>query len=151
MIKITSVSEQQTKNLAASLGAFLKPGDIVCLYGDLGAGKTTFVKGLGLQFNIDEHKIVSPTYVLLNIYEGTEDLYHFDLYRLDNLNQIHTLGYEEYFYGDGISLIEWPERLGDEMPKEYLKVEIAHLEEGREITMTPIGQRYVNLLGQIKI
>lgn len=151
MIKLRSTSEEQTKQLAVELAKSLKPGDIICLYGDLGAGKTTFVKGVARHFIIEESKVVSPTYVLLNIYDGDPSVYHFDLYRLGDMNQINTLGYEEYFYGDGISFIEWPERLGESMPDEYLKINFEHCSDGaRAIEITAIGEKYQKICDQIK-
>ncbi len=151
MITVKTENEKETKALAARLAKLLKPGDIVFLNGDLGTGKTTFVKGAAKHFKVDETKVVSPTYVLLNIYDGKYEIYHFDLYRLDNMNQINTIGYEEFFYGEGISFVEWPERLGDAAPSEYLKVTIAHRTEGkRTIKIMARGTRYKNLLEKIK-
>lgn len=109
----------------------LKAGDIVLLKGDLGAGKTTFVKGLVGGFKLSSKKVNSPTFVLMNCYEGKLPIYHFDLYRLENPKALETVDFDDYFYGDGISLIEWPERLGEHAPKEYYLVQFQHLGEHR--------------------
>lgn len=147
MITVKTQSEKETKQLAAHIAKHLRPGDIVCLYGDLGAGKTTFVKGTAKHFKAEEQDITSPSYVLMNIYEGDTDVYHFDFYRLEKMNQINTLGYEEFFYGDGVSFIEWPERLQDALPAEHLKISIAHDQEhSRVITVSAVGGRYEEIL-----
>ncbi|MBF0484486.1 MAG: tRNA (adenosine(37)-N6)-threonylcarbamoyltransferase complex ATPase subunit type 1 TsaE [Candidatus Omnitrophica bacterium] len=124
--------------LGADLAKKIKPGTIICLYGDLGAGKTTLVRGLakGLRLKIDE--VHSPTFTLLNIYEskGRRSLYHFDLYRLAKPEEIELLGYEEFLYGNAITVIEWPDRLGELLPKKYLKIELLHsAETEREIVI----------------
>lgn len=103
----------------------LKKGDIVCLFGDLGSGKTVFVKGLALGLGAKKEKIISPSFVLLCQYlDGRLPLYHFDLYRLKRIEDILTLGYEEYLYGEGITAIEWPQRFKYLLPERYLKVEL---------------------------
>jgi tRNA threonylcarbamoyladenosine biosynthesis protein TsaE len=104
----------------------LKAGDIVLLQGQLGAGKTTFVKGMVEAFKIKPRKVNSPTFVLMNYYEGALPVYHFDLYRLENPKALDTVDFDDYFYGHGISLIEWPERLGAFRPEKYYLVEFQH-------------------------
>ena len=116
---------------AQSLARQLKAGDIVLLQGDLGAGKTTFVKGLAKFFKVAPKKVNSPTFVIMNYYKGKFPLYHFDLYRLETPQAIDTLDFDEYFYGEGISLIEWPERLGEYKPKEYILVKFEHQGESK--------------------
>jgi len=136
-VSLISNSEEETKQCAKRLAQQLKSGDIVLLQGDLGAGKTTFVKGLAQSFRVSPKKVVSPTFVIMNYYKGKLPLYHFDLYRLEDPKAIDTLDFDDYFYGEGISLIEWPERLGEYRPKEYYLVEIQHKgEHQREITIT---------------
>jgi len=136
-VSLTSNSEEETKVCAQHLATQLKAGDIVLLQGDLGAGKTTFVKGLAQAFKVTPKKVVSPTFVIMNHYKGKLPLYHFDLYRLEKAQEIDTLDFDEYFYGEGISLIEWPERLGEYKPKQYYLVEFKHKgEHQREITIT---------------
>jgi len=112
--------------LGVKIAKHLKPGDIVCLFGALGSGKTTLVKGLARGLKIRENMIHSPTFVLLNEYQGRVPLYHFDLYRLEQLTEILSLGYEEFFYGQGIAVVEWAEKLGRLLPTEYLKIELFH-------------------------
>jgi tRNA threonylcarbamoyladenosine biosynthesis protein TsaE len=143
-IKLTSLSAEETISLGARFAKLLKPGDIVCLFGDLGAGKTTLVKGLARGMKISPKKVHSPTFVLMNIYQGRIPLYHFDLYRILS-PELLGMGYEEFFYGDGIAVIEWSEKLGGFMPREYWKVKLEHVQEGvRKVTISAHGERYKN-------
>jgi len=128
-VSLISNSEKETQACAQRLAGQLKRGDIVFLKGDLGAGKTTFVKGLAQAFKLSPKKVSSPTFVIMNYYKGKLPIYHFDLYRLEKPAEIDTLDFDEYFYGEGISLIEWPERLGMHAPKQYYLVEFQHKSE----------------------
>lgn len=120
-IEKISYSEKQTINLGQKLGTHLKPGDLILLCGDLGGGKTTFVKGLaeGLEVNIDFY-ITSPTFSLINIYEGKYTIYHIDLYRLDFVD-IQELGIGEYL-NDGIVVIEWADKLKEPLKDDYVEI-----------------------------
>jgi tRNA threonylcarbamoyladenosine biosynthesis protein TsaE len=125
-VSLISNSEEETIVCAQRLARQLVRGDIVLLQGQLGAGKTTFVKGLAQAFKVSAKKVNSPTFVIMNYYKGKLPLYHFDLYRLESPQAIETLDFDEYFYGQGISVIEWPERLGAYKPKQYYLVEFQH-------------------------
>jgi tRNA threonylcarbamoyladenosine biosynthesis protein TsaE len=125
-VLLTSNSEKETQACAQRLAMQLKQGDIVFLQGDLGAGKTTFVKGLAQALKVAPKKVNSPTFVLMNYYKGKLPIYHFDLYRLGTPKEVDTLDFDDYFYGEGISLIEWPERLGGHKPERYYLVEFEH-------------------------
>ncbi len=124
--KILSKGPEETRAFGKHLAKALKKGDIICLFGDLGSGKTTLIKGIAEGLNIDPKKVNSPTFVLMNIYQGRLPLFHFDLYRLEDLHGISSIGYDEFLYGDGISVIEWADRLGEFLPEEYLKIEMKH-------------------------
>ncbi len=130
-----SESVEQTKNFAADFARNLKHGDIVCLEGDLGAGKTHFVKGMALAFNIDESDVQSPTFTLINEYRGSKPLYHFDCYRMESVREALEIGAEEYFYGDGVSVIEWPERIQEIIPPEAVWITIT--------TLAPTKRKFV--------
>lgn len=112
------------------IAARLKEGDILALTGDLGAGKTTFVQGLGLGLGIEE-SISSPTFVTLNIYEGAHPLYHFDLYRLKDAADFQRQGFDEYFEAGGVCAIEWPERIAALLPARVHSIAFRHTENGR--------------------
>ncbi len=124
-----SLSVNDTMKLAAKFVKNLKAGDIVLLKGDLGAGKTVFTKGMAKALKVKAGDVVSPTFVLMNYYEGEMPLYHFDLYRLENPEELKTIQLDEYFYGDGISVVEWPERLGQFAPTEFWLIELKHINE----------------------
>lgn len=157
MLKIISRSEKETMDFGARLVRLLKRGDIVCLFGTLGAGKTILVKGIATGLGINKNEVVSPSFVLIREYLPVKKkragipLYHFDLYRLKNLREISSLGYEEYFYDRGITVIEWAERIGECLPEEFLKVEIEIKgETERVIKLTAKGLRYRHLLGMLE-
>lgn len=138
-MRIVSRSIVDTLNLGRKVAKNLKEGDIVCLFGELGSGKTVLAKGIASGLGINKDKIISPTFVLMRQYAGRGNMpfYHFDFYRLKAYNDILVLGYEEYFYGRGITVIEWPERLEYLMPQEYLKIELSFRDKNsRSIEIT---------------
>jgi len=150
-MEVISHNEKATMDFGAQLAKHLNPGDIVCLFGDLGSGKTTLVKGLAQGLKVSPRKVSSPTFVLMNVYEGKVPIYHFDLYRIDG-KELAGIGYEEFFYGAGISVVEWAERLGKETPKEYIDVKLTHKNEHtRLITISAHGKELNTRLNKLKI
>ncbi len=148
-MKIISRSVSQTLNIGKQLAKRLRPGDIVCLCGNLGSGKTVFTKGIAEGIGIDKDKIISPTFVLIRSNPAKDKLVlnHFDLYRLKRGRDILALGLEEYFSADGINVIEWADRLGKLSPKEHLKVALSV--KGDKIRLLEFkakGKRYRELL-----
>ncbi|NIQ02643.1 MAG: tRNA (adenosine(37)-N6)-threonylcarbamoyltransferase complex ATPase subunit type 1 TsaE [Nitrospinaceae bacterium] len=111
-MEIATHSREETLALGEQLGKHLRPGDVLLLFGDLGSGKTTLTQGIayGLGFPKTEY-IRSPSFTLINEYAGNLPIYHVDLYRIDSLEEIETLGLEEIFFGAGVTLVEWPEKL----------------------------------------
>lgn len=141
MIKITN-SPQETFEFAKSLAENAKPGDIICLDGDLGTGKTVFTQGFAQGLGITE-SVNSPTFTILQIYEGGRlPLYHFDVYRIGSPDEMDELGYEEYFFGEGVCLIEWSALIEEIIPEEARRVIIEKdLEKGfdyRRITLVEL-------------
>lgn len=122
-------SAQETIAVAVELAKTLKAGDILLLEGDLGAGKTTFVRGLAQAFKAKTTDVVSPTFVLMNIYNGRLPIYHFDLYRLETSAELASLNMDEYLHGHGIAVVEWPQRLGEAFPERAYKIEFRHKDE----------------------
>lgn len=132
-----SSSAMETRALGESFSKKLTKGSIVALYGTLGAGKTEFVKGVCAGLGVDESVVNSPTFTLVNEYE-TESLtiYHFDAYRLKSIREFYELGYEDYFFGEGICLIEWPDRVEELLPQDIWKVRFTHLKnDQRELLL----------------
>lgn len=124
-----SNSLRDTEKLGKIIASKLVGGEVIVLSGDLGAGKTTFTKGLCKALKISEN-ITSPTFTLMNIYEsGRLNLYHFDMYRIEDESEAVELGLNEYFYGKGVCVIEWAENIKNLLPKNYIKITISKLGE----------------------
>lgn len=151
MLKIISKSAEQTYKLGEYLGKVLQQGDIICLTGDLGAGKTAFTKGIGIGLDIKEF-ITSPTYTIINEYDGRISLFHFDVYRLEGVEEMYELGYEEYFFGDGAVVIEWADIVKDIIPQERMWITILRgmEEDTREIMFDASGERYQKLIKELE-
>ncbi len=121
--KITD-SVEETFSFARQLASECEAGDIICLYGTLGAGKTHFVKGFASAFGIDPSDVDSPTFVLIQEYNGRIPIYHFDAYRIESLDEARGIGTEDYLYGDGICVIEWPEKIAGLLPEQRIDIHI---------------------------
>ena len=122
---ITTHSPEETIAMGARVAANLREGDFIALIGELGTGKTMFVKGLARGLGMGDYIYVnSPSFVIVKEYEGRLPLYHMDLYRLNDISQIETIGYEDYLNSDGVCVIEWAEKIKNLLPKKYIKVEI---------------------------
>lgn len=118
-------SPEETQILGEKLGKTLKRGDVIALVGDLGTGKTCLTQGIARGVGIAPNEVVnSPSYILINEYNGTIPIYHIDLYRLENSAEIAELGLSEYIEGDGIYIIEWAERMADLLPDTCIKIHI---------------------------
>lgn len=120
----TTHTPEETAQIAQDISGLLRPRDVILLKGELGAGKSTFARGLIQALCGDHTEVPSPTFTLVQTYETPKFvLWHFDLYRLEHMSEIHELGLEEA-YSSGVCLIEWPERLGTFLPQEYLEIEL---------------------------
>lgn len=148
LLQITSTSADDTRALAEQLGRCLQAGDVVCLYGELGSGKTVFVKGLAKGLGVPRESVVrSPSFVLLYRYEGRVPIYHADLYRLDGAAALDDIGLREFLGGDGVAVIEWAEKLEAALPAARLDVTLYHVDaETRRITLQPHGERAIRCL-----
>lgn len=139
MIELISHSQAETELLGYRFGKDLPPNSVVCFFGDLAAGKTTFIRGLAAGVDSNrEARVSSPTFVYLNIYEGEKPIYHFDLYRLNHAEEFLSLGFDEFFSAGGICCIEWSERITDLLPAQHINIVMSHEAENiRKITITP--------------
>ncbi len=141
-MKYITNSYEETERVAAELAKSLKGGEVIAMYGDLGAGKTAFVRGLARALGIEGH-ITSPTFTIMNAYNGRLPLYHFDVYRIADPDEMYEIGYDEYIGSDGVCVIEWAELIEDILPDEYIKINIKKdSEKGddyREITIENAG------------
>lgn len=148
MIKIDTQSFEETVALGEKVGSILGPGDVLCLSGDLGTGKTAFVNGVARSLGITSY-ITSPTFTIVNEYQGKFPLYHFDVYRISGSDEMFDIGFEEYINSEGITVIEWGEIIGDILPPELIKVNIRkNLKKGldvREIEVCFEGLKYSGL------
>jgi tRNA threonylcarbamoyladenosine biosynthesis protein TsaE len=147
-----SRSERQTRNWGKKLAPWLKRGDIVGLSGELGAGKTSFVRGIaeGLGVGADAW-IRSPTFTLINEYHGRVPIYHIDLYRVSGRADQETLDLREYLYGEGVALVEWFEYLAVEEAEEFLEITFVHAgPRRRRLTFSARGKRYEEILERLK-
>lgn len=145
-------SADETRALAQRLGARLRPGDVLCLVGDLGAGKTTWTQGLALGLGLaPDEPVNSPTFTLVTEHPGGRvPLYHFDVYRLTDSGGLYDLGFDEYVDGDGVVVIEWADKITDALPAERLDVTLTALStngpDAREIVMTAVGSGWAERL-----
>ena len=151
MFSVITASPEQTWHIGAALGKLLDAGDTVCLYGDLGAGKTNVAFGIAQGLDVREQYITSPTFTFVNEYRGRVPLYHIDLYRLKDPAELEQIGFREYLESDGVTVIEWAERAEDERPVECLSVYLSFVDEhSREIGLLAEGERYEMLVEELK-
>ena len=149
---VVSSSSRATMGFGKRLGRLAQGGEIIGLVGELGAGKTCFVRGFAAGAGVGREAWVrSPTFTLINEYQGRLPVYHIDLYRIGQPNEIEALNLREYLYGDGVSLIEWFERLPADEVDDYLEVNIAHADGAkRKITFAAHGERYERIVATLQ-
>lgn len=134
----TTLTAEDTIQLGIDIGKKIKKGDIIALKGNLAAGKTTITKGIALALDIDD-EITSPTYTLISEYPGKIPLYHMDMYRIDSIEEFEMLGVDELLFGNGVSVIEWSERIEEYLPEDHIVINIQRQKDGsRNITVKGI-------------
>ena len=145
---ITTHSEKETTVLGERLARCLKKGLLLCLFGELGSGKTTLTKGIAQGLGLNKKEIISPSFVLIREHKLKKiNFYHLDLYRLNKMNELLNLGYEDYLYPDGITVIEWADRIENFLPDEYLRIELKHHKQNqRKIGFRPKGKKYLSII-----
>lgn len=136
--KIVSSSPEETEILGEKLAEKLCPGAVVALFGELGAGKTCFIRGVCRGLKVRE-RITSPSFILINHYRGTLPVYHIDLYRLKSVQEFLLLGYEEYLFGEGVTLIEWAEKAKPYLPPDTVTVSIEIVDETKRAVVIFTG------------
>lgn len=150
VVDFVSHSIKQTQHCGSQLAQHLVPGAVILLEGDLGAGKTTFTKGIASGLGVEGY-VNSPTFTLVNEYEGRLPVYHLDCYRLNSGQEALDFGIEEYLYGDGVTIIEWPERISEVLPADYIRVTLSYLTDTkRSLRLEPVGPKYVPLMQEFK-
>ena len=141
----------ETEALGKLLGRHAADGDVFCLTGDLGAGKTLLSRGVAEALGVSSEDVTSPTFAIMNVYQGTElEVRHFDLYRLNRPEELEDIGFDEYAGGDGVTLIEWAELFSEQLPEEYLQITLRLDGAGRRAVLEPKGERYEELLGEVE-
>ncbi|KAJ48831.1 tRNA threonylcarbamoyladenosine biosynthesis protein TsaE [Clostridium tetanomorphum] len=144
----------QTVEIGKQIGRLANPGDIICLIGDLGTGKTHLTKGIAEGLNIKDH-ITSPTFNIVNEYnDGRLKFYHFDVYRVNDPDEIAAIGFDEYIFDDGVSIIEWANYIEELIPDEHMLILIEKISkentDARKITINYYGERY-NYIKEIRL
>lgn len=151
MFKIELNSLEKTRKLGEKLGEILRGGDLISLMGDLGAGKTTLTQSIAKGLGINDY-VTSPTFTLINEYEGRIPLYHFDVYRLGDIEELYDLGYEEYFYSNGVTIVEWGDKVLEVFPKDRINIDIKKGMnfEDRVIYIYGEGKRVEEIIKELK-
>ena len=139
-MKFESFSAEETYALGKKLGEEAKPGAVYCLSGDLGVGKTVFTKGFAVGLGVTD-TVNSPTFTIVQEYKGRLPFYHFDVYRIEEPEEMEEIGYEDYFYGDGACMIEWAELIEELIPANAVKVRISKdLQKGTDYRLITVGE-----------
>jgi phosphoribosylanthranilate isomerase len=150
-VAIISHSPEETRNIGKEIGKKAFTGALIALCGDLGSGKTVFVQGIAEGLEVKSF-VTSPTFVIINQYKGRLPLFHIDTYRLRSFEDMYELGYEEFFYGDGVTTIEWAQKIEELLPDEYLRIELTYISESeRQVVLIPYRQKYTELIERLQI
>lgn len=150
MLEVRLKNAEDMINFGDIVGRLLKPGNVVCLIGELGSGKTTLVKGISKGMGIID-PVTSPTFTIIKEYTNGLDLYHVDAYRLEDPEEILYLGLDEYISSGGVTVIEWADKVLGFLQPDYVKVYIGQeLDEVRKVTIVPVGRQYGYLIEELK-
>lgn len=150
-MKIKICNLEDTKSIGKIIAKNLQKGTVLCLDGDLGAGKTTLTQFIAKEFGIDEY-ITSPTFTIIKEYEGTLPFYHMDVYRIDSEDDMYDLGYEEYIYSEGVSIIEWSQKISNMLPANRINIYIQRTdnENMRVFSIEGQGHAYEKITEELK-
>jgi tRNA threonylcarbamoyladenosine biosynthesis protein TsaE len=145
--EIITHTGEETMLFSQRLGELLQASDVITLEGDLGAGKTTFTKGLAKGLGV-KRVVNSPTFNIIKEYKGRLPLYHMDVYRVQGSEE--DLGFDEYFYGNGVSVVEWAHLIESQLPDDLLKISLYHVgDTTRKMVLEPVGDRYIQLCEEL--
>ncbi|MBI5192155.1 MAG: tRNA (adenosine(37)-N6)-threonylcarbamoyltransferase complex ATPase subunit type 1 TsaE [Nitrospirae bacterium] len=146
-MRLQSNSPNNTIEIGKTLGKHLLPGSVICLTGELGAGKTCFIKGMAEGLGIKRKEVSSPTFIIIREYKGRIPLYHIDLYRIGTLDDIRDIGMEEVIYGNGVTAIEWAERIKDALPDDRIDIKLEWVDDKmRAIEIIAYGEKHRKIL-----
>lgn len=149
-MQLITHSPEETQKLGKMIGELVQPGDIILLVGELGSGKTCLTQGIAWGLGVRDYAL-SPAFVILRVYKGKFPLYHIDFYRLEKIEEIADLGLEDYFFGDGVVVVEWAEKAWGMYPKEHLLINIDFVSDmERSFLFSPKGRRYEEIVGRLK-
>jgi tRNA threonylcarbamoyladenosine biosynthesis protein TsaE len=132
-ISVITLSPARTLALGRLIARVLQPGDTIAISGELGTGKTVLIKGIAAGLRVPERDVTSPTFTLMNEYKGRLPVYHFDAYRMTRVEEIEELGADDYFFGNGVSLIEWADRIQSSLPADRLEISASHVSEKQRL------------------
>ncbi len=146
-ITMTTHSPEETMALGKAIGEYLGPGQVIALFGSLGSGKTTLVKGIALGMGVDPKVVRSASFLLMQEYRGRLPIYHFDAYRMESAADMFQLGCDECFWGEGVSIVEWADRVEESLPDEYIKIS-CFIEDptSRRIEVSCVGEKHRGVL-----
>ena len=147
-VKYRSDSAEQTIELGRKIGSLLREGDVIGLIGELGTGKTWLTKGIALGLGVkSENSVTSPSFTLVNVYEGKIPIYHMDIYRLGTPEEVTSAGLDEYFFMEGVTILEWADRCIELLPPRHLKVTISFVDENRrDIVLSGANPRAIEIM-----
>lgn len=150
-VTITSHAPRQTEEIGSFLGSMLGKGDVVALCGELGSGKTTLVRGMARGMGLEEGEVASPSFTLVNEYEGPLRLFHIDLYRLADEKELIGIDYEEYLTADGVVVVEWADRIPQAVPADALWITLRYLGgDCREVVLRTEGDRFKMMIEELQ-
>ena len=145
---LRSNNPETTQLIGEAIGKLLEPGDVVSLEGPLGAGKTCMAQGVAKGLGVDDY-ITSPSFVFVHEHFGRLPLYHVDAYRINTADEVLEIGCEEYFYGDGVTIVEWGDKIEQVLPKEHLKIRIKQIDDERQIELLGSGEKFKKLVEEL--
>jgi len=149
-MQLETKSAAETRRVGKRIGKALGRGDLIVLFGELGAGKTCLTQGIAIGLGVEKKYVSSPSFVIIKEYQGRLPLYHVDFFRLQTAKEIESTGYDEYICGEGVTVIEWAEKIEDTLPEKHFRIElIISGKNKRHILLKPVGEDYEKIAREI--